>query len=60
MMKLKFCTNPKLKIVTTDLDEINFVCTRRNPLKIRNYFKSLQLEDKIYPGVYDLLGIEEI
>lgn len=37
---------PKLKIVTTDLDEINFVCSRKNPFKIRNYFESLHLEDK--------------
>ena len=37
---------PKLKIVTKDLDEINFVCSRKNPLKIRNYFIDLQLEDK--------------
>lgn len=37
---------PKLKIITTDLDEINFVCSRRNPLKIKNYFESLDLDDK--------------
>ncbi len=37
---------PKVKIVTTDLDEINFVCSRKNPLKIMNYFERLPLEDK--------------
>jgi len=37
---------PKLKIITTDLDEINFICSRKNPLKIRNYFERLELEDK--------------
>jgi len=37
---------PKLKIITSDLDEINFVCTRKNPSKVRNYFEGLQLDDK--------------
>lgn len=37
---------PKLKIITTDLDEINFVCSRKNPLKILNYFEALNLGDK--------------
>jgi len=37
---------PKIKIITTDLDEINFVCSRKNPFKIKNYFEKLPLEDK--------------
>ena len=37
---------PKLKIITTELDEINFICSRKNPLKIRNYFESINLDDK--------------
>lgn len=44
--EIKEMHQPKLKIVTTDLDEINFICTRKNPLKIRNYFRSLPLDDK--------------
>ena len=32
---------PKVKIVTNDLDEINFVCSRKNPLKIKSYFENL-------------------
>ena len=37
---------PKVKIITKDLDEINFVCSRKNPLKIRDYFNNLAMEDK--------------
>ncbi len=31
---------PKLKIITTALDEINFECSRRNPMKVIKYFKN--------------------
>ncbi len=41
---------PKLKIITKDLDEINFVCSRKNPFKIKNYFERLPLEDKFTQG----------
>ena len=37
---------PKIKIITKELDEINFICSRRNPFKIRDYFRNLQMEDK--------------
>ena len=37
---------PKVKIITKDLDEINFVCSRKNPLKIRDYFNNLAMDDK--------------
>jgi hypothetical protein len=37
---------PKLKIITTALDEINFICSRKNPLKIRDYFVDLSIGDK--------------
>ena len=37
---------PKLKLITTELDELNFICSRKNPLKIKRYFEALQLEDK--------------
>lgn len=39
--------NPtKLKIVTTGLDEINFECSRRNPLKVKEYFLNSPFADK--------------
>ena len=44
--EIKEMHQPKVKIVTTDLDEINFICSRKNPLKIRDYFRSLPLDDK--------------
>jgi hypothetical protein len=37
---------PKLKLITTDLDEINFVCSRKNPLKIKSFFETIELDDK--------------
>ncbi len=36
----------KLKIITTGLDEINFECVRRNPLKVKEYFQNSQFADK--------------
>lgn len=36
----------KLKIITTGLDEINFECTRRNPLKIKEFFDNSPFSDK--------------
>ncbi|MDF1699017.1 MAG: hypothetical protein P1U56_24405 [Saprospiraceae bacterium] len=44
--EIKEVHKPKVKIITKDLDEINFVCSRKNPLKIKNYFENLALEDK--------------
>lgn len=44
--EIKKVYKPKLKIVTTELEEINFICSRKNPLKIRNYFENLPLDDK--------------
>ena len=37
---------PTLKIITTDLEELNFECTRRNPLKIKEYFEASPLREK--------------
>jgi len=37
---------PKLKIVTTALDEINFECTKLNPMKVKDYFLNSPLADK--------------
>lgn len=37
---------PKVKLITTELDEINFVCSRKNPLKIKRYFEAHQFDDK--------------
>lgn len=36
----------KLKIITSGLDEVNFECTRRNPLKIKEYFLNSPFADK--------------
>ena len=38
--------NTKLKIITSGLDEINFECTRRNPLKVKEYFLASPYADK--------------
>jgi hypothetical protein len=38
---------PKLKFITTELDEINFVCSRKNPLKVKRFFETLDLDDKL-------------
>lgn len=37
---------PMLKIITTNLYEINFEVSRRNPLKVNEYFKSSPFADK--------------
>ncbi|MEM9548139.1 MAG: hypothetical protein AAGA77_19315 [Bacteroidota bacterium] len=44
--EIEIVHKPKLKIITKNLDEINFICSRRNPFKIRDYFVRLPLEDK--------------
>lgn len=36
----------KLKVITSGLDEINFECTRRNPLKVKEYFLNSPFADK--------------
>jgi len=36
----------KLKVITTHLDEINFECTRRNPIKIEEFFSNSPFSDK--------------
>ena len=38
--EIKEVHKPKLKLITTDLDEINFICSRKNPLKIKRYFEA--------------------
>lgn len=37
---------PMLKIVTKELDEINFKCTKRNPLKVAAYFRNSPYADR--------------
>jgi len=44
--EIEIVHKPKLKIVTKALDEINFICSRKNPLKIRKFFQGLAFEDK--------------
>ena len=40
--------NPtKLKLITSGLDELNFECTRRNPLKVKEYFVNSPFADKL-------------
>jgi len=36
----------KLKVITTHLDEINFECARRNPMKIEQFFSNSPFADK--------------
>lgn len=44
--EIEVVNKPKLKIITKELDEINFICSRKNPFKIKSYFESLSMGDK--------------